>query len=395
MPVDLSGVNSIVQAFMAGRQISNERQSREDRLAKEAQDRKDKLAQEQLAQKNLETQIKEGTRRFDLGQKAADLANELAAEHQRIALQSGINESGITPPGYKLDNSQSVQTGEGTAGTSNDYSPEDIKSLLPKLTNVLDPETYARQQARIEEIRNQPKTDAAIRVKQAEDSIRYQEKHDTLEQQLLMHQDNNALALKIAEMSHASAADIQKMKDDSAKQIAELKDAFVKNKDLNLTPDEQDKYKMLDEVTNKARELQILLSGSGIKYYQGMGLSSLANEGLGRTAGYENVPIFDSKGQPIIYNGHPATYKDIRTLAGDLQSTLAQERFKSRFTSAEQQQLNTYVPTPNRTEAPDSVGSKLPNLIKSLDQQKRDLKSPKIQRDPNSKPSLDSIFGGG
>lgn len=358
--VNLDFGNSIVNAYMMAKQQKLER----DRLAQQNQ-------LETQKQQDLNSQqdkdLTERKREFDLTHAAMKALNDLQVAKESQGIGETYQSTGALPQNAKKVSDMYDPTGQTLQ--SSQYSLPSGQTLdLPDRTAA------AQENAKLAEIAETPKRATQLALQQAESDrqlkneqlqgeLRHQDRLAQFASDLQRVQQNNTMRLEVAKLSNAKSEDVANILADSRKQVQDLKDEFLKDKALNLSSTQQDKFNMLDDLEKKATDFSNTIKNGGIKYYQGTTLSGGVNTALSGLPGYES--------QVVTPDGQ--TLKDVRTKAGALQSAIAEERFKSRFTPAEQTQLNTYVPTANRTEAPDSVASKLPQLIQSIQQQKQNL----------------------
>src|SRR6266850_7838661 len=169
MPISTAGINSILEAYQQGIMTSQYKRS-------EATRQKERAENIKLEEQHRKEDIARLEQHYNLEQAKQDALHTAAANLQQYELQNKMQEiyrkTGETPSGYSSIKAESIPISEGVAGTRQTFGP-DTSSLNPILQkpvfSAMDPTSAALQEAVTENITTEPKTQAAIRVKQAED----------------------------------------------------------------------------------------------------------------------------------------------------------------------------------------------------------------------------------
>lgn len=382
MPIDTQATDSIIKAFMAGRELARQKTENTQKQEKEAQDRADRLAAQEEAKKQFEAELKQKNDQFTIAHKAAAIANEIVQAQAKSQFTQTLQEGGNLPDYTKTTTTPRTYNGMVSTGYESSYTPTDPNSNLPKLNNVLDPESYAKIQAHLEDIKTAPKTNAAIQIKEAESAIKAKEElaKQTFEAGENQKKLNNAIQvahiraraasnpldkLLIHDMTPLSTSDLEKYHVPAGTTYAQIKG---QTPGLKLTPAQQNKIDYLKDMLSDAIDAEALLnplkSGIGYENYF-YGKPGILSAG----SGIVSEALAGLKGEG------DETKSLIRNKLGSVFDKRKVESAGKVLSAAEFKLLRNYVPPYEHTALPAQAKTNLEEFIKGINELIQKLES--------------------
>lgn len=366
---DLSISNSVIQSFLAGQQLAMAKREEAQKILKEKLDREERAAKAAEDTRQFNETFKSQQAHQDAIYKLQQSSNKLAALKVQQDIQDAALKTGQTP-GFTPKVISETMSGVAPGSYISQFTPQDPSLGLQPFTSI-DPDTFARQQAARENILNEPKTQAAIRIKQAEDFARQQEELQKQGFQEIQNQKNRDKDIEVAKLRAAAAgkdpfkklevhrqtplntADLEKYHVPAGTTYGQIEGMTP---GLKLTPQQRNKIDYLKDMLSDALDARNLLDpekgGIGYdKYFLGReGVMSIGSgsltEGLAKLKGESN--------------------EIMAAVRNKLGSTFDKRKIESAgkvLSAAELQGLRNYVPPYEHTSNPIQAKVNLNNFI--------------------------------
>lgn len=382
---DLGVSNSIIQAFLAGRAIAEQKMERQRKIEQ------DKIAEDQRTKENefKQKQFDESIRQFDeqnklqsLAQKALNAQREIETQILKSQMQEQFAKTGSIP-GYKIKEAKSVPMEEGYAGTESTLVPENENANLPSFTS-LDPISHAKQQADIQNIALGPKLNYELLLKEAERKAKMAEAtllHERrLEEIALRNRGTLAAASARGQISRSNynnrplPPEFQIEKFGNYSPDRTYSSTFKASDQLN--PAQVAEFKSLDTISQEAQDILNEMNdpklGAAWKEY-------FTEGGFGESisAGAKDLSRRFRGGETSPKNA------EIAARIGKLKQIIAQAAFGLVIPKTENELLTAIAPTEDHRQPFISVQEKLKNIIKHNDLTKANALYILNQRQPD------------
>lgn len=389
MPVDNSTVNSIINAFMQGHQFALQKKQEVTRQQERAQDIT-------IAQKNREEDIARAKEQRDLENKRQNAIDSVNAALRNLQIAheeaNTYSTTGDTQPNYVETNAESVPIDEGIAGTRHTFATSQLG--MPNF-KALDPISSALLEAKRQSILLEPKTQEAIRVKQAEDEANRQKElkkqEFDAEQNRLKRENDREIAKLRASATNNPKKKLELWNETPVSDVeAELygvpagtlhKEIIGKNPGVKLSTDQQNKISYIDGMIQDALDAKTLLDpekgGVGYnKYFYG-------TPGVkGVLSGSVSEALASRKGES------DPTLSEIRNrLAAGFDKQKVESAGKV-LNAAELKILNSYSIPYEHTMNPTQAKSNLEQFIANAIRTKESIQSGAANRVVNSKVNI-------
>ncbi len=277
MPLDVSGINSIINAFHAGVQARLEKQrlaqQQQQEIARQEEETAKLAQQKEEYESTLAQRQKEATAEAEFKQKGLDI-NEAVRRGQIITTQANLANSvsaGGNPPfGYKPVSTRQQEIYPGQFGTITTYShpngeaggAPDFEALNPDDKIKLD--AYRTQQ--VGEVGQQFALERLEKGGQIKGLMQEAENQFKLQAQR-----------EKSKADYSRALDVQHLRNQGAENVAQINATArkVATGETKLSTSENDKLTSLNSLYRAINNAKSLLEQDNYSYFQGLSLSGL------------------------------------------------------------------------------------------------------------------------